>query len=271
MEKEKVRYLVSVISVIASALIYFIYKTITGGTSVDFFSGVLASAFSTLALFSIIYFFFERHGILVGKDSSKQAGNSLPNETIRLIEEIHSKQANPSVINFYNCWSDVDWRKELQRSSKVEIIVTYWSSWVAEYMDELVALLNRGGSISIVLSSPLDDDCVKQIQKMYPEHTAETMRGKIELTTSRLKAVYRKSRVSDEDFKVFYYPERMNYASVRFDEKRLFLGVYEHFREHKVESPAMLLDLTKSDVLNSFWKRQYTEFNKRSQRVSMHD
>jgi len=275
MEKNKIRYLISVISVLASALIYFAYMSISGSSNGNFLAGVFTSTFSTLILFSIIYFILERNSIFINNEENNSIAGvqqiSLPQETLQLLEDIHSKQANPSVISFYNCWSDVDWRKELKQSKKIEIVVTYWSRWVAEYMDELVFMLNNGGSISVVLSSPLDDDSVSQVQKMYPEHTTETMREKIFLTTSRLKSTYQKARVTSDDFEVFYYPERMNYAAIKFDDKRLFLGVYEHFREHKVASPAMLLDLTKSQHLYDFWERQFKEFSKRSERVSLDD
>ncbi len=132
-------------------------------------------------------------------------------------------------------------------------------------------MLNNGGKFTIVLSSPDDKESIAELQKMYPDYTKEQMRDKILLTTKRLKTIYNKSKTRPENFSIYYYPERMNYAAIRFDKTRLFLGIWEHFREHKVTAPAMLLDLSKSTELNNFWDRQYSEFYKISKKVPLHD
>src|ERR1043165_10005602 len=167
---QQTRYLMSIICLVSAALVATCYK-LAGYAFSDFFSHAAPDAFIALIAIPVVYFLFERHG-LNRSTSGRGASVEVIDERIKAwLTEIRSgPSVHPSIEQFFPCWREVDWKEELRAVKQLDIIVSYFSSWAADYMDSLVDIFSRKGSITIILSSPEDEASVREVQKLYPEY-----------------------------------------------------------------------------------------------------
>lgn len=275
-EVKEQRYLVSIICIITIALLSFVYFHIESSgylsvQGIEFIKNLIIEIIGSLLVLPVVFILLESRGIQL--DSNVQQEVNATDVAEKIVEQLagilpHS-EGTKNVVAFYPNWRDFEWEKQLQDVKELEIIVSFWSDWVDTYRDQLTAIFDRGGKISIVLPSPLNDEALDGTSRMFPEYTPSEIKREIELTIAKLVVAFENSTAAQKQLDVKYYSGRLNYAAVRYDRNRLYYGFYEQFRDYQIGSSACLLDLTKNNVLLKFWDKEFIEFNKVCQTASL--
>ncbi len=207
---------------------------------------------------------FSRREDLIGWVPGTEAihGRTLTEEVARLSQEnAELRERSPkSVLAFYPNWRDFNWKEQLADARRIEIIVSFWPQWVATYMEEIVKVFDRDGTVSLILPSPYMGEPLRETLKLFPDHSTESLKREIEKTAAALYMAFERSTAQKKRIEVYFYNGRLNYAAVRFDLRTLYYGFYEHFRELRIGSSACLLDLQSSPDLWEFWEKEFKGF-----------
>lgn len=171
------------------------------------------------------------------------------------------------VVAFYPTFRDVDWSALLQDAHQVDIAVYYWDSWVKQNADALEAFFANSDSIRIVMTDPEVEPAIEVVARRLPEYTLEMVRQKVVNTLGRLEQARAASGSTTARIEGYFFEDPLSYSAVRLDSSRVVLSVYEQFRQQKIDSPAIVLDLMTSDHLRRYWDKEFGGYFKASRRA----
>ena len=169
-----------------------------------------------------------------------------------------AKQGFPQLVAFYDTYRQVDWAKLLnQAQSSIDIVVYYFDSWVNYNYEHVVNFFRRDGTrMRIFVADPHNQDLIANVRRLFPEYIEATIKEKISHTGERLANALRDAGGTQDRLEFYYVPHFLNYSIQCFDEETLVLSVFEMFRQHKIDSPAVILDLNNSDHLLRYWTKE---------------
>jgi len=217
----------------------------------------IPSAIVILITVPIVYILFELMGLrffkkIIYLDSSEVAKE--------IIESIN-KQRFPQLLNFQETFRNVDWKQLLQEcgdNSHIDIIVYYFDSWVNSNYEYLVSYFKKKKStIRIFVADPNDSYILNNVNRLFPENSAEIIKEKITKTYERFKNALKEAQGEKERVEFYYVPHLLNYSAQCINDKYLVLSFYEMFRnESRIDSPAMIIDLEASKHLDKYWHKE---------------
>jgi len=237
----------------------------------------LSAVFATVA-WLILYFALVRTGIV------RRRATAEVHDVRRVVEDVQSEglqgiegrlnqietllrssfDAHREVIAFYTNWREVDWRPFLENVTHLDIIVSYWGGWIAQYREAISAIFARGGAVTIVLPDPDAEEAVRATQRKFPELSENDVRVRVLESVRQLLIAYdhagERGRTQRATLAVHFHGGPLHYAAARIDDRVLFSGIYEHHRQRAVASHALFLDLEQSPYLRDFWERQFAGF-----------
>lgn len=170
----------------------------------------------------------------------------------------------PEVRRFWPSHRKVSWDVVLGNADALDIVVVYYETWIDENREELMEIFKRGGTIRLYLTDPEDVAAMAATKERFPEHDVEALREKVRGTARMLDEVRKASGNYHARLDVLLYPGVLNYAAIRADEDQVLMSVYEHGRERRIDSPAILLDLAASQAVKEFWDKEMRCLHERS-------
>lgn len=73
----------------------------------------------------------------------------------------------------------IPWNDLFKNSNKLDLWVSYASTWRNQYLPQLTAMSNRGASIRVILPDPADDQNLQVLAKRFDMKDSD-LKGKIE-------------------------------------------------------------------------------------------
>lgn len=267
-EKDKFLWLQLVLAFVAAFALTLLYVLIdaSGGSGVvaRLGSSLIPNLIAALVIFVAIYLILVQKGIPTMRDvveEVKSAARAGSNERAEATD----------VINFYPNLRTVPWPALLNDAHSLDIAVCYWDSWVKANWEPLVQFFARGGSMRVFLPDARVNDAVTVVCQRFSEHPTNTIKLKIINTGLRMDEALRASGSRAARLEVFFFPQSLNYSAIRFDSESVLLSVYEQFREERIDSSAILLNLTNSSHLAQYWDKEFGEFSSKSEKFAVDD
>ncbi len=267
--REGMRWLTVVLAVIALVplvLLYLLWQPSADNRFGHLVIQMIPNALAVLVGVPIVYFIFTRKGL----------GSPTLIDTERLADlvaqRVASSNGGPSqLLAFHDTFRHVNWSELLSSANAtVDIVVYYFDSWVNANYDSLRAYFSKPGSrMRVFVSDPRDDAIVENVTRLFPEYTPQVVRDKIARTGDRLLQALRESGGDPERLEFYYVPHHLNYSAQCLDERTLVLSIYEMFRKSRIDSPAIVLDLTRSDHMARYWHKERAGLLQVSERVAL--
>jgi|GEM_PF-3009220 len=218
---------------------------------------MIPSACVALVAVPTVYIIFTRKG-LSDRQDSKIAISEKINQTIADIGNFLKMRKNSCVEelndNFYGC----DWKQWIKSScEQIDIVVYYFDTWLKQNKQELIAFLKRSDTrINLIVCDPDKEENIKYIHSLFPENSEGYLKEKIHKTYKLLASIAEEAGAKKERIK-FYCSERpLTYSIQRFDNKKAALSVFEMFRQDRIGSPMMLIDLSDSRKISQFLEKE---------------
>ncbi len=243
------------VAAVALVLLYFLLSAISQKpTLVQLLLNLIPNLLSVLLAVVILYFILTRRGI-------PWLQNMETDEMKRLAPVIdEASQQKLGVSAFYSNFRLIPWAELLRDARSIDISVCYWDSWVKANWEPLTKFFARGGSMRIFLPDPREADVLGVVCQRFPEHPNETLKFKIVNTGLRLYEALQASGSKSARLETYFFSQSLNYSAVRFDGRQVLLSVYEQFREERIDSSAVLINLSADQHLLDYWDKEFGGF-----------
>jgi hypothetical protein len=154
------------------------------------------------------------------------------------------------LIGFFTSYRGVPWDNLLSHAQEsLDIVVYYWDKWINRHQQELKRFLeNPKAKLRIFLSDERKPDILVDILRFFPNQTAGELKEKIKNTYLPLNTY--------NNVEVYRYPHLLNYSMQCIDDKVLILSFFEISRQEAVDSPSIVIDLTKSPKMKQFYQKE---------------
>lgn len=236
--------------------------------------GIIPGAIVLVLAGPIVYYGLQRRGLGKGMQTPEEGDRDLSAEALaqKIVDGVAElpaytepmATAAPEVRRFYPSFRKIDWEEIIGEADSLDIIVVYFDSWVDNNREELLAIFRRGGAIRLYITDPDADVAMQATNERFPEHSRDDLSERVRGTAQKLHALWKESASYHAHLEVHLYPGVLNYAAVRADEDQVLLSVYEHHRQRRIDSPAMLLDLRQSSAMRDFWDKELRHLLERS-------
>lgn len=267
--RDGVQWLKAVVAVLLAALAVVAYLYLDGGGHEDGLRGLalelLPELILVLVLAPIGYYVLQRQGLGKGMDPPTSDEDwdpgKLKQEIIDGVAELPAyanplTTSAPEVSRFWPSHRKVAWEDVIGDAESLDLVVVYYEQWIDDNRDELLEVFKRGGSVRLYLTDPDDEAAIAATAARFPEHDVESLREKVQGTARKLEALRRQADSYHAHLDVRLFPGVLNYSAVRVDDDYVLLSVYEHKRERRIDSPAVLLDIKQSPTLKRFWDKE---------------
>lgn len=230
----------------------------------SFFMGLLVNLIPVFLLFLGSYLIIRR----IQQIRTEEENDTLTRAIVQAVHDDLSGIQLGAVSNhsavIYEKFGDVPWRSLLSTCSSLDIVVHYFDTWINTYSDDLKTLLDRGGTIRIILPNFANGDLLNQIAKRFPEYDVEQVRKKIENTYDKLNLIQTDSTHKRATVEAYYVDLMIWYCGIRFDRRDLILSPYEHSRKVRVASPATHILLNQHLALQDWFERDFEYLREKS-------
>jgi hypothetical protein len=119
-------------------------------------------------------------------------------------------------------------------------------------------MLDRGGTIRIILPNYKNEHIVEEIKESFPELSEGLVKEKIKSTHARLSQLFKDSKRRDARIEVYYVDEMLLHCNIRIDRRVLVLSIYEHIRKMRVEAPAIVVSLERYKDSQEWFDKEFS-------------
>lgn len=217
-------------------------------------SALLLNLIATLTLAAVVFTIFTRKNIALptARDIAKEVRSMAVSEGLK-DAELREK----GLADFYPSFRNVPWPDFISSAKHIDIAVYYFDSWVKANWESLVGFFERGGTVNLFLPDPADSAELARITAFFPEYSQQVVREKIENTSTRFKEALEASRSQSAKVNTTHLKRPPTYSAIRIDREKVVLSIYENYRKAKIDSSAILIDVTKDPQLAQYWDKEF--------------
>ena len=216
---------------------------------------VISNFIPILSIYLGSYFIFYRIKNIKQLHDTEDLSSLIAHKVNSLISE-KDLSISPSEISCYEEFNKIPWDNLLSTSSSLDICVHYLDTWVNTHSELIKKLFDRGGKVRIILPNYNQYSVVKVIKQRFPEYTEDQIKTKISNTISKLETVLNKSTHKNACLEAYLMSDMMWFCAFRVDRRVLILSPYEHIREMKIGSPAILFQLGTYSLVQSWIEKE---------------
>jgi hypothetical protein len=149
----------------------------------------------------------------------------------------------------------VEWGPKIVRAKKIDICVQGWYTWVAGRKTYWKEFFKNGGTLNLILPNPDITDAMRFMEERLGRKPGK-QKDDIEQMRDLLVELCKGTNGSIKHFRV---NQMIWYCAVRFDDKDLFLSLYEHirFENSDIESPTYQVFLAKHEHTKDWMEKEF--------------
>lgn len=229
----------------------------------------IPSAIVVLATGIVIYFVFHRQGI----PDTVVDSTAIADAVIQKLPAMVSSNTTqfPQLTAFHETFRELEWPELISaHSSQIDIVVYYFDSWVNANFDALVNFLRKSDTrIRVFVSDPTQPHVLETVHRLFGEFDENEVKSKVERTGERFAGALKAAGGDSSRLEFRYLPHVLNYAAQCLDGRTLVLSFFEMHRKQLIESPALVVDLTKSPRLAAWWRKEMSGMEEHSKHQSI--
>jgi hypothetical protein len=264
-DPEWLKVLLALVSAVLLGLLYVALRPNAGAVMEriqDLLLMAIPSAVVLLLAAPAVYFVLRpsgKYGRARAEAVAETVVDRLPTDVGRLTQ----------VLDFNDTYRDVDWDRWLASAEhSFDIVVYYYDSWTRANFENLRAYFeHKSSKLRIVMADPRVPENMHTVERLFPEYQSATLREKIERTGERLANALAEAGGPFTRLEVYYFPHPLPYSAQCLDGRVLVLSVFEVFRQERIESPAVVIDLQKSSHVAKYWAKEFEGLVSQSERL----
>lgn len=249
----KYRYLTTIIVFLAICVLAWVFESYFSTQVTKWVDSLILSVVPSIMATGIIaivfYIVIECAGIIDGPRLEKQL----------LLNEV-KEYKSLGVLAFYPDFNKVPWDDLIKSSHHIDIIVSYYDSWINAHRPALKEFFVNGGEIRIFIGDVNISTVLEATKLRFPDRSEQQLKEKVSKTGSRIMAI--RDDAGKGSVSLYYMPFPPNYSSVIFDHEYVALSVYEQFRKDHISSQAILIDAHKHSETKQYWDKEIDGFVK---------
>ena len=247
---------ISIGIILVLALIYFIvYSFVPESFARSLALNVISDLIPVFIVFVGAYWFLRRIQQFRSQEEITRLSDSI---SVKVAQSLAQRLLhNSSEVVYYEEFYKVPWNDLLNTCSALDIIVHYYDTWINTNARSLQSVLDRGGTIRVILPNYENKELLSWIQKRFPEYSPDLLRKKISNTEEKLKLLVRNSTNKHARLEVYYVDHMIWYAALRFDRRYLILSPYEHSRQMRLSAPAILVSLSSFEIAQNWFEKEF--------------
>jgi len=123
---------------------------------------------------------------------------------------------------------DIDWRRYIEKSSKIDIFFAYGRTWCGAHEGHLkTAIKNNNARVRIVLPDPNNKDTVSELTRRFNIEEEKDLKGKIEESATFFKGLKAIAENKGGSVELWFLPKCPVFSFYRFDHIGI-LATYKH-------------------------------------------
>lgn len=182
---------------------------------------------------------------------------------------MENKSKYPMLFEFHESFLGINWPELLNGSTRnIDIVVYYFDSWVNSNFEALVAYFRKPNTrMRVFVANPDDKQILENIHRLFPDRTQDDLYNKVNKTGTRILQALDRAGATHTRLEFYHFPHFLNYSAQCIDNRILVLSIFEMFRTTRIDSPAIVVDLDKSEHLRQYWDKELKGLLDNSERI----
>ncbi len=170
-----------------------------------------------------------------------------------------------SIPKCYDNFNRVPWDDYIKESSKIDILVHYFDTWINQRTDIITDFFRQGGTLNLIIPNPEDENLIRIIKSRFNDSSYERILDKVRRTSGKFQELRNSANNPTSKLNIFITDQITWYCAVRFDERYLILSPYEHTHDVSVQSPAVVIPLDNNHPkINDWFNKEMRHFAQKS-------
>lgn len=254
-ELDRLAFISSTFLIVVLIVIYFVVAQSTPTSVIrEFILAIITNLIPVLIIFVISYVLL-RH---FQEIRSEKDTNNLIEQMSKRLEALFSQHQGRSQIAeiCYEVFDEIPWENLFSTARKIDICAQYLNSWIDNKADLIQRFFDNGGEIRVFLPNYRNEPLVKIIKEGLPDYNEEQIKKKIENTYNKFAEILARANHKEARVEGYLIDSYLLYCGIRFDNRVVAFGLYEHTRRNRVADPAFVVDLSNFPKIQRWFENE---------------
>jgi hypothetical protein len=148
---------------------------------------------------------------------------------------------------------DIDWRRYIEKSSKIDIFFVYGRTWCGAHEEHLkTAIKNNNARVRVVLPDPNNKDTVSELARRF-EFTPEDLKARIEESVDYFERLKAEAGHKGGNVELWFLPKCPVFSFYRFDH----IGVLATYKHEKGRGNVPTFVFEQGGTLYDFMRQEF--------------
>lgn len=251
--------IIAVAVAVAAVLGNFLIFGFSRQAAATLITGVIASDLAVLVIF------LARRTILRSADQvlsteSEEAIASRLAARLRIQLAGQVVGGTPAIgVSFYERWDDIDWLATVGDARRLDFCASFMDSWIGSAREALERIFESGGSVRAILPKP-GTTAAQRVRDRFQGTIGASVPTRIRETPILIERIRRRAGQESATFDCYLTSTFIMHCMIRVDERLLILSPFDHFRQERIDAPALAINLAGRAHLVRWARKEFDGF-----------